>query len=267
MKTEMEVSPYYLVKGDSPLIVSMPHVGTGIPKDIKGNLSDAGLKLVDTDWHVDQLYDFLGDLGASVITARYSRYVVDLNRPSDGKPLYEGADETKLCPLTTFAKEALYKDGAEPNEDEVKRRCEAYWQPYHDELVGLIARAKEKHGFALLWDAHSIKSVVPRFFDGKLPDLNFGTAGGLTVPKILSFALKMVAEGQNDFTSVINGRFKGGYITRHYGAPEDKIFSVQMELSQATYMNELTFDFDEDKANKIRPLLKKIMKIFTAYKP
>ncbi len=249
------------------MIVSMPHVGTGIPRDIKGNLTDEALALIDTDWHVDQLYDFLGDLKASIIAARYSRYVVDLNRPSDGKPLYEGANETKFCPLTTFAKEPIYKEGCEPDAAEIERRRELYWQPYHNELAVLIEKAKVKFGFALLWDAHSIKSIVPRFFEGQLPDLNIGTANGETIPKILTYALKMAAESNVSYSHVINGRFTGGYITRHYGKPKDKVFAVQMELSQATYMNEATLDFDEDKANMVRPLLRKIMKIFTAFKP
>ena len=164
--------------GRTPLLVSMPHVGTHIPSHIAATMTDAAMRLVDTDWHLELLYDFLDEIGASVVVATHSRYVIDLNRPPDNANLYPGQDTTGLCPVDTFAREPLYQDGAVPDEAEIADRITQYWQPYHAALQAELQRLRGQHGVALLWDAHSIASVVPRFFQGKLTDFNLGTASG-----------------------------------------------------------------------------------------
>jgi N-formylglutamate deformylase len=225
-------------------------------------MSDAGRAVADTDWHVDRLYDFLGEIGASVIAARYSRYVIDLNRPPDRRPLYPGASETELCPTTTFDDEPIYLPGQEPGRAEVEERRRRYWEPYHTGLTAEISRLRSEHGAVVLWDAHSIRSHVPRFFEGRLPDLNIGTGGGMSADPALIGAVAAEAASAEGFTQVLDGRFRGGYITRHYGNPATGVHSIQMELSQATYMEESPpWTFREDLAKEIRPVLRKLLKI------
>lgn len=249
--------PFVFRTGRTPLLVSMPHVGTYIPDDIAAVLTDRALTVPDTDWHVDRLYDFLDDLGASVIAATHSRYVVDLNRAPDGSDLYPGRDTTELCPTASFERHPLYRDGRLPDDAEIGRRVGAYWQPYHTQLAAELERLKATHGRALLWDAHSIASVVPRFFEGRLPDLNIGTNGGASCDPSLSLRVTTVAAATTGYTSVLNGRFKGGYITRQYGRPDDGVHAIQLELSQRTYMEEgPPFAFREDRATAIRPVLR-----------
>ena len=165
-------------KGTTPLLVSIPHCGIHVPADIEAKLTPEARLLADTDWHVERLYDFAQGMGAGVIAATHSRYVIDLNRPPDGAPLYPGADNTELCPTTSFAREPLYNPGEAPDKDEIERRVETFWRPYHDRLAAEIERLRNAHGVALLFDAHSIRSEVPRFFEGRLSDFNLGTAGG-----------------------------------------------------------------------------------------
>lgn len=246
--------------GDGPLLVSMPHVGTFLPGDIEARLTPAGKPLPDTDWHVDRLYDFLANLNVPVIKATNSRIVADLNRPPDGASLYPGQAGTGLVPLETFAGEALYGEGDAPGAEETEARVSKYWRPYHDKLAAELARIKAVHGFAILWDAHSIRSEVPRLFDGRLPDLNFGTAGDTSADPPLAAALMRVADGQDDYSAVLNARFTGGYITRHYGNPAADIHAVQLELSQITYMQEdPPYAFDEERAARLRPLLQSLI--------
>ena len=250
------MEPFLFREGRMPLLVSMPHVGLHIPDDIAAGMTGLALTRGDTDWHVDILYDFLAALGASVVAATHSRYVVDLNRPPDGASLYPGQSTTGLCPTTTFDGGPLYKDGAEPDEAEVARRVAAYWKPYHDRLEAELARLKAAHGYALLWDAHSIRSVVPRLFEGRLPDLNIGTAGGASCDPEIAGRVVAVAESAGDYSAVLNGRFTGGYITRQYGRPDDGIHAVQLELSQRTYMDEAPpYRFRDDLAAQVRPVL------------
>lgn len=246
--------------GDVPLLVSMPHVGIYVPPDIAARLSPAAQALPDTDWHVDRLYDFLGDLGASTIAATHSRYVIDLNRPPDNTPLYPGADNTSLCPTTMFDEAPIYLDGAEPDKAEIAARCDAIWRPYHEQLGAELAALKSRHGHALLWDAHSIRSQVPRFFEGRLPDLNFGSGGGVTSEPGLLRQLSAVTAESPEYTHVVDGRFKGGYITRANGDPAADVHAVQLELSQITYMDEdAPYGFREDLAAGIRPLLRDLL--------
>lgn len=247
-------------QGKTPLLVSMPHVGTYIPPHMAANMTDAALRLADTDWHLEQLYNFLEELGASVLVATHSRYVIDLNRPPDNANLYPGQDTTGLCPIDTFERQPLYKDGAAPGEDEIAARTAEYWQPYHKALSAELQRLRQAHGVALLWDAHSIASVVPRFFDGKLPDFNLGTASGTSCAEELGRELAAIAASAEGYRTAMNGRFKGGYITRQYGKPSDNIHAVQLELSQITYMEEsYPFRFDETVAQQVRPTLRQLL--------
>jgi len=251
---------YHFEAGKTPLLISMPHAGTLIPDDIAQRMTTAAHRLEDTDWHVDKLYDFAGQLEASLLWAKYSRYVIDLNRAPDGVPLYPGSSNTELCPLTSFSNEALYLPGEEPDRQETEARRNHFWQPYHQQLAHEISRLLHLHGTVLLYEAHSIRSRVPRFFPGKLPDLNLGTGGGTPASPDLTRKLHEVCQRQDHYTVALNGRFKGGYITRHYGHPEQRIHAIQLELTQCTYMSEvMPFEYDDDAAGQIRPLLKALL--------
>ena len=256
--SEATTPPYLYRHGSTPLIVSMPHVGTFIPASIVRTLTDAAAERADTDWHLRRLYDFAGDLGATVIAATHSRYVVDLNRPPDDASLYPGQDTTGLCPVDTFDRRPLYRDGPPPRR-EIERRVERYWRPYHSRLAAEIARVKAEHGRAMLWDAHSIVGVAPRFFEGRLPDLNLGTAGGTSCVPGLSEALLGVAI-RSGYTHVVNGRFKGGYITRRFGDPANGVQAVQLEMAETIYMDEQSpYPFREDLAARLRPILREML--------
>ena len=247
-------------QGSAPLLVSMPHVGTHIPSSIDAGMTDAARRLPDTDWHLEELYDFLGELGASVLIATHSRYVVDLNRPPDNANLYPGQDTTGLCPLDTFDRQPLYQAGKEPDANEILARVGQYWQPYHAALDSELQRLRAQHGVALLWDAHSIASVVPRFFEGRLPDFNLGTASGNSCADALSHRLSAIADSASVYSTALNGRFKGGYITRHYGKPDNNIHAVQLELSQITYMEEsYPFKFNDKAAQQVRPTISRML--------
>ena len=250
------MEPFHLTRGATPLLLSVPHAGIHVPDAIAARLADAARGLPDTDWHVDRLYDFAEGLGAGVLAATHSRYVVDLNRHPDGTPLYPGADNTELCPTTTFAGAPIYKDGAAPDEPEIAERRETYWRPYHQVLRTELDRLKRKHGYALLYDAHSIRSRVPRFFEGSLPDLNIGTGGGKSADPALTIRLALICQDSHDHETAVNGRFKGGYITRHYGDPAGAVHAVQMEIAQSAYMDEdPPYRYDDAKADRLRPLL------------
>ncbi len=251
---------FTLTRRDGPLLVSMPHVGTALPQDIASRLADQARAVPDTDWHVDQLYDFLDSLDATVLVARWSRLAIDLNRPPDGASLYPGQAGTGLCPVELFDGTPAYRDGKAPAADEVASRRTRYWQPYHDAIAAELQRIKAKHGRALLWDAHSIAPVIPRLFDGRLPDHNIGTARGASCSPGMSEAVLQAARGFPAYSSVLNGRYVGGYITRHYGKPDKGIDAIQLELSQATYMDGVpSFRFDEKRARALRPALKAMM--------
>lgn len=258
------MKPFEFRAGRIPLLVSMPHTGTYIPEAIGARLTPAALALPDTDWHLERLYDFLEGLGASVLVATHSRYVVDLNRGPDNANLYPGQDTTGIVPVDTFRKEPLYEYGV-PDEAEVAERIETYWKPYHAQLHSELSRIKEKFGYGLLWDAHSIFSVLPRFFPGKLADLNLGTADGCSCAPEIGEALHARVRG---FSCVLNGRFKGGYITRSYGRPAENIHAVQLELSEATYMEEAPpYAFREDLAARLRPVLRTLLETFVRFAP
>ncbi len=243
--------------GTAPLLISMPHVGTDIPDDVAANMAPIALTRADTDWHLEQLYAFARELGASTLAARWSRYVIDVNRPPEDTNLYPGLDTTGVCPVDTFARERLYQAGRAPSELEIKRRLQRYWQPYHQQLRTELDRLLALHGRVLLWDAHSIASMVPRFFDGRLPDLNIGTANGASCAPDLQRAVVDVALGQSEFTVAVNGRFKGGYITRHYGQPDQNVHAIQLEMCQYLYMDESApYGYRPDNAAIVLPLLR-----------
>ena len=242
--------------GVTPLLVSMPHVGTDIPDAIAATMTPVALTRADTDWHLEQLYAFVEDMGASTLAARWSRYVIDVNRPPEDTNLYPGLDTTGLCPVDTFGRERLYQPGRAPSEGEIQRRLQRYWQPYHQQLRAELDRLLALHGRVLLWDAHSIASVVPRFFEGRLPDLNIGTAHGTSCSPALERAVLNVAREQPQCTVAVNGRFKGGYITRHYGQPHAGVHAIQLEMCQSLYMHEAApFDYRPDHAARVQPVL------------
>ena len=238
---------------NSPVLFSIPHDGNVIPEDIANKMHDFALKSPDRDFFVAQLFSFAKDFDISLLKTNISRFVIDMNRPADNKPLYPGQSGTELCPTTSFDDEDIYK--VKPNKDEIKRRIELYWKPYHQIIQDKLEVIKSEHGFAILIDCHSIKSHVPRFFDGQLPDINIGTNSGLSCSKKIADKFEAVLGGQSTYSYVFNGRFKGGYITRHYGNPKEQIHAIQIELSQINYMNEKTNRYDVSKAEKLKTLL------------
>jgi N-formylglutamate deformylase len=257
---------YRFTAGAAPLLVSIPHAGTDVPDNIAARFTGAAKALPDTDWHVERLYDFLGELDVSVIAAAQSRYVVDLNRPPDDRALYPGTSNTGLCPTTTFGEAAIYRQGVAPDAAEIAARRAVFWQPYHEHLKAELAALHARHGIAVLWDAHSIRSQVPRFFEGRLPDLNFGTGGGTSADPALLSRLEDVARAAAGYTAVSNGRFKGGAITRTYGDPAAGRHAVQLELSQITYMDEdPPYGFREDLAAGVRPVLRRLLEAALAW--
>ena len=210
---------WQLHRGDSPLVIDVPHSGTHLPDALASRLTTIARTVPDTDWHVDRLYQFAAAEGATLFCATQSRYVIDLNRDPSGAALYAGADNTELCPTRTFGGEEIYLDGKAPSPAEVADRRATSFAPYHAALAAEIARVRERHGFAVLLDGHSIRANVPRFFAGRLPDLNLGTASGASCALPLQAAATRVLADAEGFTHVVNGRFKGGWVTRHYGQP------------------------------------------------
>ncbi|WP_338759662.1 N-formylglutamate deformylase [Massilia sp. METH4] len=255
----MNHASFHFTRGKLPLLISIPHLGTAIPPDLKARMTDAATGVADTDWHLDQLYETVAATGASVISACVSRYVIDLNRPPDGASLYPGQTTTGLCPLETFHGEPLYRAGQEPDDAEIARRLDTYWHPYHAALRAELDSLRRRHGFALLWEAHSINGFLPRLFDGALPDLNFGTADGKSCAYAVAQAVEEAAR-EAPYSWVLNGRFKGGYITRHYGNPAGGIHAVQLEMSQRIYMNESEpFDYVPERARQVQPVLQALV--------
>lgn len=248
-------------EGELPLLISVPHDGRDIPEELQSRMTDTGRAIPDTDWHVAKLYDFAAEMGASIVVANYSRYVVDLNRSADDESLYPGQVATGLFPEETFAGDAIYRDGG-VDDDEKAGRLDQYWHPYHKYIRDTLDALREIHGFALLWDAHSIPSIVPRLFDGELPALNIGSNKGASCERSIEHAVHAVA-AQSRYSSVLNERFKGGYITRHYGDPKNGIHALQLEIAQRSYMTERTSIFDTEKAAVLRDTLQKMLRAFT----
>lgn len=247
--------------GDSPLVVSVPHDGRRLPPGQRERMTPVALDLPDTDWHVATLYDFVPDLGASMIVANYSRYVVDLNRGADDRSLYDGQVSTGLCPTRTFADEALYRNGMAVTDDERRARIESWWQPYHDRLGEALESARRRHGYALVWDAHSIPSRVPFLFDGVLPELSLGTFDGAACAPQIRTVLSRIAEA-SAYESVVDARFKGGYITRHYGRPDKDVHAVQLEIAQRAYMIEDERRYDAGRAARLRAVIRTLLEAY-----
>ena len=250
---------FTLHRGTAPLLVSVPHDGTRVPGDIADRLTGSARRVPDTDWHIARLHDVARDLGASMIVPLHSRYVVDLNRSEDDVSLYPGQNTTGLCPVVQFDGTPVYREGAEPTPDEVRARVETYWRPYHDALRGELARIRGAHGRAVLWEGHSIRGELPFLFDGRLPDLNLGTAGGTSCSPDLQQRLGGVLAAQGGYGWVANGRFKGGYITRHYGDPGNGVDAVQLETSQRCYMDEDSFEWLPEKAMALQVVLRSLL--------
>jgi N-formylglutamate deformylase len=223
--------------GQAPLIVSVPHTGTEIPPDIENQLVSPWLARKDADYWVDVLYDFARTLGATTVRTALSRTVIDVNRDPSGVSLYPGQTTTGLCPTETFDGEQLYKRGAEPDANEVARRTAAFHEPYHQALREQIARLRQSHTAVVLYDAHSIRSQVPRLFEGELPQFNIGTNDGAACSPDLTAAVEKICDASR-FSRVTNGRFRGGWITRHHGQPDTGIHAIQMELSMRGYLHE-----------------------------
>lgn len=251
---------FSLHRGSAPLLISLPHDGTEIPEPLKARMTPEALAVPDTDWHVSRLYAFAKSLDASIIVPRHSRYVVDLNRPPDGAALYPGRAETGLCPLRTFSDQPIYRPGQEPGADEIAERVELYWKPYHRKLNETLERLLGRQARVLLWEGHSIRSSVPMLFEGRLPDFNLGTADGASCAPALLERMTAVLAGQQRYSHVANGRFKGGYITRHYGNPARNIHAVQLELAQAAYMDEDGRGWDADRAEPVRALIEAMLR-------
>ena len=250
---------FTLHRGDAPLLLSLPHDGNLIPPALVQRMVPAARRAPDTDWHVSRLYAFARELGASILVPRHSRYVVDLNRPEDDVSLYPGQNTTGLCPIVQFSGEPVYLEGQGPDAAEVASRVDTYWRPYHQSLQSELARIHARHGRAVLWEGHSIRGVVPFLFEGRLPDLNLGTAAGASCSPVLQSRLEAVLAAQDEYDWVANGRFKGGHITRHYGNPGNGVDAVQLEISQRNYMDETSFDWDEGKAARLQRVLRALL--------
>ena len=243
--------------GQSRLLGSIPHAGTYLPPDIAARLGAAARGLPDTDWHVDRLYGFLAEEDVTVLTATHSRYVVDLNRAPDGRLLYPGQAETGICPTETFAGEPIYA-GSPPNAAEIAARVASYWRPYHEALRTEIERLRGAHGVVHVLDGHSIHGTIPRLFAGALPDLNFGTNDGASADAALTARVMDAVTGQG-FSHVLNGRFKGGAITRSYGAPGAGVHVIQLEMAWRAYLDEADpARFDAHRAAPLVGVLRRV---------
>lgn len=259
---------FSITPGTGPVLISVPHVGTQIPPDLAPRYLPRALQVEDTDWHLEQLYAFATSLGAGLIVPRYSRFVIDLNRAPDNTPMYAGANNTELCPTRFFTGEPIYREGQAPDGAEVARRRARYWQPYHDAVTDALDDIQARHGHAILFDGHSIRSVLPWLFEGKLPDLNLGTANGASCAPDLRAALMKVLEDQRRFTQVTDGRFKGGHITRHYGRPDSGVHAVQLEMCWSTYMQESApYALDPARAAELAPTLRALVQTMLDWTP
>jgi N-formylglutamate deformylase len=254
------MQPVDVFRGDGPVVLGVPHAGTFVPDDIKARFNDTGLKLADTDWHVDRLYSDLLP-GATMVKANFHRYVIDANRDPEGVSLYPGQNTTTLCPTTDFDGRPIYQSGTEPQTSEIEARRLAWHAPYHAALQAEMERVRAKHGVAILYDCHSIRSVVPFLFEGTLPDFNTGTNNGTTCASAIEAAVVASTQAAEGYTSILNGRFKGGWTTRHYGRPAEGFHAIQMELAQKTHLatEDTPFAYDEAKADRLRTHLKDIL--------
>lgn len=259
----MELYRYY--PGLHPVVVNVPHAGTQIPPLLGDRFTREAQTLPDTDWHVDRLYNFARDMGVHLLVSMNSRYVVDLNRNKQPETLYPGCFNTDVIPQYTFDQKPIYNKGDAPDKLELQERISAYWQPYHNKLMKVLQHCIERHGKVVLLDAHSIKSKVPSLFEGELPVLNIGTAHGESAAADLVEKVMHVCR-ESPYSSVLNGRFKGGYITRNYGRPNAGCHAIQLEMAQHAYMEETPpYDYSHEKARAMRqsvlePLLQTLVR-------
>ncbi|MCX2563134.1 N-formylglutamate deformylase [Acetobacter thailandicus] len=260
---------YSFTPGDMPVLITLPHAGQSLPEGLALRMTEHGSTLPDTDWYMETLYDFAQALGVGVLRANYSRYVVDLNRGPDDGVLYPGRPSTGLVPHFTFSGLPVYREGEEPDAQETVLRTRLFWRPYHDQIEQELGRLKEKWGHAVLWDGHSIASTIPRLFEGVLPDLNFGTNMGQACAPELAQALVAQAAQASHYTHVLDGRFKGGYTTRHYGQPDQNIHAVQLELAQTTYLEteKSPWPLSAQKAAQLKQTLLQLLRCALAFKP
>ncbi|MFA5941435.1 MAG: N-formylglutamate deformylase [Sinimarinibacterium sp.] len=256
------------VEGDTPLLIDAPHAGTYIPEALRAALTPHAQNVADTDWHVPQLYAFAIERGVGLMSATHARYVIDLNRDPQGAALYPGADNSELVPSTGFDSAPLYLPGCAPDAAEIDARRALYWAPYHARLAQRLAAIRNRHGYAILLDAHSIRSRVPRFFDGRLPDLNLGTADGHSCAASLQAAAFELLNQAKGFSAVCNGRFKGGYIARHYGRPAQGTHALQLEIAQACYMHEdPPWPWDPRRAQPLQGVLRRLVDRLLDWRP
>jgi len=254
------VTPVEVAAGDAPVVLGLPHTGTWLPDDVRERLTPVGRALADTDWHVHALYAGLLP-GATTVRATFHRYLIDANRSPDGASLYPGQNTTGLCPVISFDGVPIYRPGQEPDADDIAARRATWHAPYHAALLAELDRVRDRHGVAILYDCHSIRSRVPFLFDGRLPDLNVGTDGGASCDPRVETAAMRTAEAAEGYDAVLNGRFRGGWTTRHYGRPDEGVHAIQMEIAQATYMDEAPpWTFDAERAARLRPHLARILK-------
>ncbi|WP_306144933.1 N-formylglutamate deformylase [Roseibium sp. MMSF_3412] len=262
------MNPFEVTRGDGPVVLGVPHSGTFVPADIWQRLTPLGQKLADTDWHVDRLYEGLLP-GVTMVRANFHRYVIDANRDPEGVSLYPGQNTTTLCPTTDFDGKPIYLEDEAPVDEEIETRRLAWHAPYHAALQMELERVRARHGVAILYDCHSIRSRVPYLFEGTLPDFNTGTNNGATCAPKIEAAVFQRTETASGYSAVLNGRFKGGWTTRHYGRPEEGIHAIQMELAQKTHLasEDTPFTYDEDKAERLRSHLKDILDALAALAP
>jgi formiminoglutamase len=249
-----------VIPGNGPVILGQPHGGTYVPDHLHARLNPTGRALADTDWHITRLYDGLLP-SATIVKSNVHRYVIDANRDPGGASLYPGQNTTALCPVTDFDGHAIWSEGQAPSEDEIRERTDLYHTPYHAALQSELDRVKAIHGCAILYDCHSIRSDIAFLFDGTLPVFNIGTDTGTTcAPAVEALVLETCQAEFPAFDTVLNGRFKGGWTTRHYGAPEQGMHAIQMESAQRAYMQEAApWPYLADRANRIRPILERIL--------
>lgn len=264
----MTESLFTLVRGNTPLIINVPHAGTYIPSELRAVMTPIAQTTPDTDWHVNLLYEFAMLSGASMMVATHSRYAADLNRDPDGAALYPGLANTELCPLLTFAGEDIYLPGCAPDSEQIAARRETFWVPYHRRLRQELDAIAAQHGHAVLLDAHSIRKQVPRLFEGRLPDLNLGTANGASCDPALEAQAFGVLAAEPQFSSVLNGRFKGGHITRQYGSPASGVHAVQLEIAQSAYMDEAPpYAWETGQAQPLVDVLHRFVSALLAWRP
>ncbi len=248
-----------VVHGSGPIVLGLPHTGTEVPDEIYQRLNERGRALVDTDWNIHRLYDGLLDNVTTVRTPVH-RYVIDVNRGADDASLYPGQNTTGLCPVTDFNGQPVYRDGQEPDAAEIENRRQSYHRPYHQKLSTEISRVRASHGAAVLYDCHSIRSLIPYLFAGELPDFNIGTNSSTSCAAVVEKTVHEICDAATGYDTILNGRFKGGWTTRHYGQPASGIHAIQMELAQSTYMKEAPpWSYDEAKAERLREHLANIL--------